>query len=139
MQQVVADRAISLLDEALPNCQTEDISVVVRLVRDMLFNARKEMSQEKGQEDRRKKTHDTFATPSSTTRAPAKEKAASKEKAAPTKEKAASKEKAAPAKEKAPARTMTRAQARASVGSTTRTPVRAPTKTKGPARKKANN
>ena len=75
----------------------------------MLFIARKEMSQDKGPEDRKKKTHDTIATPSSTTRAPAKEKA--------------------------PARTMTRAQARAPVGSTTRTLA----KTKGPARKKAKN
>ena len=44
-------------------------------VRDMLFDARKEMAQDKGQEGKTKNRHDPIATPSNTTREMAKKKA----------------------------------------------------------------
>ena len=80
MQQVAVDKAISLLDGAFLDGQAEVISAVCHNVYDMLFNARKEMSQQKGQEDRRKKTHDPTATPSSAARIPAKGKGLAKKK-----------------------------------------------------------
>ena len=74
MQQVAADKAMSLLDGALFSDEADDISLVARNVRDILLNARKAMSPEKAQEDTRKKRHDPNATLSRATRLPAKEK-----------------------------------------------------------------
>ena len=68
MQQIVADKAIPLLDGALLCGQLEDIFVIVRNVRDMIFDARNEMAQEKGQERRTKNKHDPIMSPSSAAR-----------------------------------------------------------------------
>ncbi|KAM7526511.1 hypothetical protein LguiA_016413 [Lonicera macranthoides] len=59
----------------------KDISIVACNVRDMIFYARKKMVQDKGQESKAKNRHGPIATPSSTARAPAKEKCPAKKKA----------------------------------------------------------
>ncbi|KAM7523739.1 hypothetical protein LguiA_013641 [Lonicera macranthoides] len=76
--QVIADKAIPMLDEALRCVSVKDMGVVVRNVRDMIYNAR----------------NGHIAAPSSTTTVPAKNKASAKRKA--------------PAKEKGPTKKMPR-------------------------------
>ena len=62
-----------MLHEAFQSDKLEDISIASHTVYDMLLNVRKAKSQEKSQEDRRKRRHDLNATSSSVTRPPAKE------------------------------------------------------------------
>lgn len=78
MQQIMVDKAISLLDEALLGGLLENISLVACYVHDMIFDARNEMAQEKGQERMTKNRHNPIATPSSATRPRAKKKALAK-------------------------------------------------------------
>ncbi|KAM7470403.1 hypothetical protein LguiA_008586 [Lonicera macranthoides] len=74
---IIADKAIPMLDEVLRCVSVEDMGVVVRNVRDMIYNAR----------------NGHIVAPSSTTIVPAKNKAPAKRKA-PAKEKGPTKKKA---------------------------------------------
>ena len=67
MQEDVLDKAISLLDRAVNGVEGANISIIFAWsVRDMLSGAR----MESGQEDMRKKRHDTLTTPSVAPRFP---------------------------------------------------------------------
>ncbi|KAM7531213.1 hypothetical protein LguiB_034623 [Lonicera macranthoides] len=84
---IVVDEALVLLDKALLGGKEEDIPIAARKVRDMIFDAKNEMTQNKGQERRTKNMHDHIATPSCSVRPQAKKKGPTKGKG-PAKKKA---------------------------------------------------
>ncbi|KAM7516470.1 hypothetical protein LguiA_006053 [Lonicera macranthoides] len=86
-EHIVVDEALVLLDKALLGGKEEDIPIAARKVRDMIFDAKNEMTQNKGQERRTKNMHDHIATPSCSVRPQAKKKGPTKGKG-PAKKKA---------------------------------------------------